>query len=75
MAKAFGSKQTDSEIISNILNYQKFLKKWDDPEIAKFQHIEKIPYMKMVEDENKEEKVALIDGFENSNKGKAEKDI
>jgi len=75
MAKAFGSKQTDSEIISNILNYQKFLKKWDDPEISRFQHIEKIPYMKMVEDENKEEKVALIDRFENSNKGKAEKDI
>ena len=69
MAKAFGSKQTDSEIISNILNYQKFLKKWDDPEIARFQHIEKIPYMKMVEDENKdkeekeekEQKVALIE--------------
>lgn len=69
MAKAFGSKQTDSEIISNILNYQKFLKKWDDPEIARFQNIEKIPYMKMVEDENKdkeekeekEQKVALIE--------------
>lgn len=65
MAKAFGSKQTDSEIISNILNYQKFLKKWDDPEIARFQHIEKIPYMVENKDkeekEDKEQKVALIE--------------
>lgn len=46
---------TEKEIIDKIINYQQFLKKWEDPELSRFQHIEKIPYMKMAEDEKKED--------------------
>ena len=49
---------TEKEIIDKILNYQQFLKKWDDPSITRFQHVEKIesiPYMKLVEEEKKED--------------------
>lgn len=49
---------TEKEIIDKILNYQQFLKKWNDPMITRFQHIEKInslPYMKLEEEEKKED--------------------
>jgi len=76
MAKSFGSKQSESEIIGNILNYHKFLKKWDDPSVSRFQHIQKIenvPYMELIEDEKKDEQK---DGFKNPNQSEAEqKDI
>jgi hypothetical protein len=80
MAKSFGSKQSESEIISNIMNYHKFLKKWDDPSVSRFQHIQKIenvPYMELIEDEKKEqkeEKEVAIDA-QRANQSVAEKDI
>tara|TARA_R110002126_G_scaffold63455_1_gene162546 strand:+ start:25 stop:207 length:183 start_codon:yes stop_codon:yes gene_type:complete len=54
---------TEKEIIDKILNYQQFLKKWDDPSITRFQHVEKIesiPYMKLEEAEEKKEDVKDI---------------
>ena len=58
---------TEKEIIDKILNYQQFLKKWDDPSITRFQHVEKIesiPYMKLVEEDDFQRK---------SNQSEAEK--
>jgi len=56
--------QTEKELIDKILNYQQFLKKWDDPSITRFRHIEKIenvPYMELKEEKEVEKKE---DGFQ-----------
>lgn len=50
--------QTEKELIDKILNYQQFLKKWDDPSITRFRHIEKIenvPYMELKEEKEEKE--------------------
>jgi hypothetical protein len=55
-------KLPDQEIIDKILNYQQFLKKWDDPSITRFRHIEKIenvPYMELKEEKEVEKKEGI----------------
>jgi hypothetical protein len=54
---------SEKEIIDKILNYQQFLKKWNDPSITRFQHVEKIesiPYLQLKEEEEKKEDVKDI---------------